>query len=84
MPAVIDGLPISNEQLSNVITAYADTLAGRVVLTASEGVALHCMRLAARMLFHERAVASDWHELLHRLFDTIELPLIGDERLSKT
>jgi len=65
----------SNEQLSNVLTAYADGLAARITLTASEGVALHTLRLAARMLFHERAVASDWHEQLHRLFDTIEMPI---------
>jgi len=75
------GDPISNEQLSHVITAYADTLAGRNVLTSSEGVALHALRLAARMLFHERAVASDWHDLIHNLFLQIEVPIINDRAL---
>lgn len=66
-------MPESNSQLSAILAAYADLLRDRVTLTASEAVALHCLRLAVRMLSEERIVASDWHELMHRLFDTIEL-----------
>jgi hypothetical protein len=63
----------NNASISDRLSFIADIIATRDELTASEGLALHLLRWAARLLYIERRVADNWHDLVHRAFTEWEI-----------
>lgn len=68
---------MSNSDLSDVLTFIGDELREREDMCASEGVAIHAVRMAARHLFCPRSVVDDWHTRIHALANQLEMGKIS-------